>query len=78
MAKKKKTSTVAKVGQTIAGAAKVVASTAGEYVVEPVGKAVGLIKGKKSARKKAPAKKVAAKSSAKKKPAPRTKKAAKK
>jgi hypothetical protein len=40
----KKTGTVAKIGKTISGAAATVAQAAEEFVVQPVGKAVGLIR----------------------------------
>lgn len=44
MATKGKTSTMDKVTKKVKKAAKNVAKTADEYVVEPVGKALGLIK----------------------------------
>jgi hypothetical protein len=76
----KKTGTMAKVGTTIKEAAATVAHAAEEYVVQPVGKAVGLIK--PSAKKTAAGRtltgkvakampKVGAKRAAKKGPGPK-------
>ena len=53
MATRKKTGTLTSVGRTVKKAAKAVAQTADEYVVEPVGKALGLTGKKKPAKKKA-------------------------
>jgi hypothetical protein len=67
-----KKGTMAKVGEGIKGAASTVAQAADDYVVQPVGKAVGLIDKKpappksKSARK-AGRKKAVAKAAARKK-----------
>jgi hypothetical protein len=44
---KKKAGTLEKVAKTVKKAAKAVAETAEEYVVEPVGKALGLTKSRK-------------------------------
>jgi hypothetical protein len=74
----KKLTTLDKVTRTVTKAAKAVAATADEYVVEPVGKALGLNK-KKPARKPAARPKVkaaAAKTTTKAKP--KTKAAARK
>jgi hypothetical protein len=57
---KKKASSVRKVTRGVVKAARAVAATADEYVVKPVGKALGLKK--KPARKKAAASKTGAKS----------------
>jgi DNA-binding protein HU-beta len=68
MATRKKTGTLTSVGRTVKKAAKAVAQTADEYVVEPVGKALGLTGKKKPAKKKAAtstAKKPARKTTAK-------------
>lgn len=53
---KKKVSTLDKVTRTVTKAAKSVVATADEYLVEPVGKALGLTK-KKPTRKKSTASK---------------------
>ena len=70
---KKKVSTLDKVTRTVKKAAKAVAATADEYVVEPVGKALGLKKksaAKRTTRPKAAAAAKTAKTKAK--PAART------
>lgn len=56
MAKKTKKSTLTKVGEAVKDAAQTVAAKADEYVVTPVGKALGA-KPKKAAAKSAAAKK---------------------
>jgi hypothetical protein len=79
MAKKRAQGTLGKVGETVKDAAGTVAEKTGEYVVEPVGKALGLTETKKTAKKgaKGTAKKTTAKKAEEKK-APATKATAKK
>jgi hypothetical protein len=74
MAKKKK-SLLTRAGNAVVDAAVVVANAANDHVIQPVGQAVGLVKGGK-AKKKPAAKKAAVAGKAAKKPA--TKVAAKK
>jgi len=67
MATKKNTKgTLKKVTKTVKDAAQVVAKTTGEYVVEPVSKALGLKKTKKSSSRPAAKKNAASRTAAKK------------
>ena len=75
MAKKSKKSTLSKVGTAVKEAAQTVAAKADEYVVAPVGKALGVKAKKKPAKKTSTAK--ASKSAAATKSAPAKKTAAK-
>jgi hypothetical protein len=58
MATNRKKGTLAKVGAAVTRAAKAVAEKTDEYVVEPVGKALGLTGRMKAAKRPARAKKV--------------------
>lgn len=69
MATRRKTSTLAKVGQTVKEAAKTVADVAEDYVVKPVSKAIGVGAKKKPARTRTATKKPAARKPAARKPA---------
>jgi hypothetical protein len=59
MVTKRKPGTLAKVGKAVKNAAKTVVKKADEYVVEPVGKALGLTGKKKAAPKRKTASKAA-------------------
>jgi KaiC/GvpD/RAD55 family RecA-like ATPase len=67
MATKRKTGTLATAGKKVKKAARAVAKTADEYVVDPVSRALGLKK-----KKKATGRKTTARSSAAKRPAKTT------
>ncbi len=67
---KKKTGTLKKVGRSVKHAAKVVAATADEYLVEPVGKALGLKKKRATKRTAGKARAATRTGAARKKTAP--------
>jgi DNA-binding protein HU-beta len=64
--KKRSKGTLKKVTETVKDAALAVAKTTGDYVVEPVSKALGLNAKKKSTKRPAAKKKAAPKTAAKK------------